>query len=152
MRFSSQRRWLLARLAYRAALVGFFLLVAFEVGPNYFNYHRLVAPAPSSYLDLVNGSCAPALREMAVYNRSVEQASRSRNPSPPYLPSELRARALVAPDGGVVFPFYEKRIRIRYSVTSGHGVWTVEGPGFSGIVPAPPVPDYWPIQQSALNP
>ncbi len=143
---SSRRRWRFGRCAYRASLVGWFLLVAFRVGPDWFNYRRLTHPDPADYVDLVNTTCAPVLRGAVAYRRDT-----GRDPNgvddlvPKYLPPYKVEVVWFGRRGeGAVFPFFDRRLRVSYQLANGVWVWRIEGPALDGIVPAPPVTGYPP--------
>ena len=147
MHRTSRQPWIALRCGYIAALFGWFLLVAFWSGPSIFVYHRLIPPGPSDFVGFVNAECAPVLRAMAAYRRDVGQETSSYSDLvPKYLPAApARGGLFLMRDGSVEFRRFDLLIRVRYTFADGPAHWTIEGPSLDGTVPAPPVPEYQPM-------
>ena len=146
MQRAVQQRWRAGRYAYRIFLAGWFALIAFRVGPDWFNYHRLTHPDPSDYVGLVNDSCAPVLRAMVAYQHDTGRNVGSiEELVPKYLPPRRGEVVWFGrQDGAVTFPFFQRRLRVKYTPVNAPQVWTIEGPALDGVIPAPPVPGYPP--------
>jgi hypothetical protein len=94
-------RWFAIRLAYRLGLAALFCVVAFDRGPNLFNFGKLTPPTPQDFVNMVQRDGVPPLRAILAYQRDKGALPASLNDLVPrYLPSEPHNVEFVA---GILF-------------------------------------------------
>jgi hypothetical protein len=135
------------RVAINVALIGWFYLIGFWLGPNKINFGKFEGLTPADFVPIVEKYCVPAVRQIKIYQRDHG-----------HLPAgEGDMRSLFGPtngnnddpgvhrlnrDGQYEYwgpnrPMFKHTIV--YDFTPGHEGWSVHGLFANGIIPLPPV-------------
>lgn len=134
LRPTNEARWRLARRAYVAFLMTFFLWVALYAGPNYFLFGKLTTQSPADFREVVIQKGLPALLAVREY-----EARRGR------LPNEhddlLDRHSMVWIRGSKLKIWSKWHHSVTYDLTSRNSRWMVRGAFTNGPIPGiPPEP------------
>jgi hypothetical protein len=133
-----QKNWLLRNWLLNIALVAWFLLIGFWLGPNLIMFHRLTWITADYFIPEVRSECEPVVREIKQY-----QIKHGRLPTSLRDLNDDRFNHPLFHFQSIDYGVYDYRDdlhhTIRYDFTPGHEGWSVEGKWVNGPIPLPPV-------------
>jgi hypothetical protein len=132
------RRWLYRRLAYYAALLGLFALIAFYVGPNIILFRKLTWLSPADFVSTAEERCVPIVGAIKEYERDHGRLPNGvEGVVPAYLPEYVHGAALHS-DGELEYRGPHGHT-IVYSFAPEDEGWRVHGRFANGPLPMAPV-------------